>query len=160
MLGGHKPLGCAAGTSGGGAHLDVRALTIHPAQRNIWGHPRRLPSAFRRRLQHSLPTPPFAPDGARLVQGNLAYDALGASTTLSVGYAAHTNAAGTAVSASAAAYKAAAASTSAQKVDVLATIALGSGTETDANESGVAITVTNAGTATGSIELTIMYVVD
>ena len=100
------------------------------------------------------------PDGARLVQGNLAYDALGASTTLSVGYAAHTNAAGTAVSAAAAAYKAAAASTSAQKVDVLATIALGSGTETDANESGVAITVTNAGTATGSIELTIMYVVD
>ena len=100
------------------------------------------------------------PDGARLVQGNLAYDALGGGTTLSVGYAAHTNAANTAVSASAAAYKAAAASTSAQKVDVLATIALGSGTETDANESGVAITVTNAGTATGSIELTIMYVVD
>ena len=100
------------------------------------------------------------PDGARLVQGNLAYDALGSGTTLSVGYAAHTNAAGTAVSLSAAAYKAAAASTSAQKVDVLATIALGSGTETDANESGVAITVTNAGTATGSIELTIMYVVD
>tara|TARA_R110002094_G_scaffold193648_2_gene167294 strand:- start:143 stop:547 length:405 start_codon:yes stop_codon:yes gene_type:complete len=100
------------------------------------------------------------PDGARLVQGNLAYDALGSGTTLSVGYAAHTNAAGTAVSLSAAAYKAAAASTSAQKVDVLATIALGSGTETDANESGVAITVTNAGTATGTIELTIMYVVD
>jgi hypothetical protein len=100
------------------------------------------------------------PDGARLVQGNLAYDALGSGTTLSVGYAAHTNAAGTAVSLSAAAYKAAAASTSAQKVDVLATIALGSGTETDANESGVAITVTNAGAATGSIELTIMYVVD
>jgi len=100
------------------------------------------------------------PDGARLVQGNLAYDALGSGTTLSVGYAAHTNAAGTAVSAAAAAYKAAAASTSAQKVDVLATIALGSGTETDTNEDGVAITVTNAGTATGSIELTIMYVVD
>tara|TARA_R100000541_G_scaffold26188_2_gene35727 strand:+ start:6372 stop:6830 length:459 start_codon:yes stop_codon:yes gene_type:complete len=100
------------------------------------------------------------PDGARLVEGNLAYDALGSGTTLSVGYAAHTNAAGTAVSAAAAAYKAAAASTSAQKVDVLATIALGSGTETDANENGVAITVTNAGTATGSIELTIMYVVD
>ena len=100
------------------------------------------------------------PNGARLVQGNLAYDALGSGTTLSVGYAAHTNAAGTAVSAAAAAYKAAAASTSAQKVDVLATIALGSGTETDTNEDGVAITVTNAGTATGSIELTIMYVVD
>ena len=100
------------------------------------------------------------PDGARLLQGSLAYDALGGGTTLSVGYAAHTNAAGTAVSAAAAAYKAAATSTSAQKVDVLATIALGSGTETDTNEVGVAITVTNAGTATGSIELTIMYVVD
>ena len=101
------------------------------------------------------------PDGARLLEGSLAHDALGASTTLSVGYAAHTNAAGTAVSAAAAAYKAAAASTSAQKVDVLATLALGSGTETDTNEDGVAITVTMGGAAgTGTIELTIKYVVD
>jgi hypothetical protein len=101
------------------------------------------------------------PDGARLLEGSLAHDALGASTTLSVGYAAHTNAAGTAVSASAAAYKAAAASTSAQKVDILATLALGSGTETDTNEDGVAITVTMGGAAgTGTIELTIKYVVD
>ena len=51
------------------------------------------------------------PDGARLLEGSLAHDALGSSTTLSVGYAAHTNAAGSAVSAAAAAYKAAAAST-------------------------------------------------
>jgi hypothetical protein len=101
------------------------------------------------------------PDGARLLEGSLAHDALGASTTLSVGYAAHTNAAGTAVSASAAAYKAAAASTSAQKVDVLATLALGSGTETDTNEDGVAITVTMGGAAgTGTIELTMKYVVE
>lgn len=101
------------------------------------------------------------PDGARLLEGSLAHDALGSSTTLSVGYAAHTNAAGTAVSASAAAYKAAAASTSAQKVDILATLALGSGTETDTNEDGVAITVTMGGAAgTGTIELTIKYVVD
>ena len=101
------------------------------------------------------------PDGARLLEGSLAHDALGASTTLSVGYAAHTNAAGTAVSASAAAYKAAAASTSAQKVDVLATLALGSGSETDTNEDGVAITVTMGGAAgTGTIELTVKYVVD
>lgn len=101
------------------------------------------------------------PDGARLLEGSLAHDALGASTTLSVGYAAHTNAAGTAVSAAAAAYKAAAASTSAQKVDVLATLALGSGSETDTNEDGVAITVTMGGAAgTGTIELTIKYVVD
>lgn len=101
------------------------------------------------------------PDGARLLEGSLAHDALGGSTTLSVGYAAHTNAAGTAVSAAAAAYKAAAASTSAQKVDILATLALGSGTETDTNEDGVAVTATMGGAAgTGSIEVTIKYVVD
>ena len=101
------------------------------------------------------------PDGARLLEGSLAHDAMGSSTTLSVGYAAHTNAAGSAVSASAAAYKAAAASTSAQKVDILATLALGSGTETDTNEDGVAITVTMGGAAgTGTIEVTIKYVVD
>lgn len=101
------------------------------------------------------------PDGARLLEGSLAHDAMGSSTTLSVGYAAHTNAAGTAVSAAAAAYKAAAASTSAQKVDILATLALGSGTETDTNEDGVAVTATMGGAAgTGSIEVTIKYVVD
>ena len=101
------------------------------------------------------------PDGARLLEGSLAHDALGAATTLSVGYAAHTNAAGTAVSAAAAAYKAAAASTSAQKVDILATLALGSGTETDTNEDGVVITATMGGAAgTGTIEVTIKYVVD
>jgi len=101
------------------------------------------------------------PDGARLLEGSLAHDAMGSSTTLSVGYAAHTNAAGTAVSAAAAAYKAAAASTSAQKVDILATLALGSGTETDTNEDGVAVTATMGGAAgTGTIEVTIKYVVD
>lgn len=101
------------------------------------------------------------PDGARLLEGSLAHDALGASTTLSVGYGAHTNAAGTAVSASAAAYKAAAASTSAQKVDILATLALGSGSEVDANNDGMPVTVTMGGAAgTGTIEVTIQYVVD
>jgi len=101
------------------------------------------------------------PDGARILQGSIAHDALGASTTLSVGYGAHTNAAGTAVSAAAAAYKAAAASSSAGKADILATLALGSGTELDANEDGVPVTVTMGGAAgTGTIELTILYVVD
>jgi hypothetical protein len=101
------------------------------------------------------------PDGARLIEGSLAHDALGASTTLSVGYGAHTDASGSAVSASAAAYKAAAASTSAQKVDVLATLALGSGSEVDANEDGMPVTVTMGGAAgTGTIELTIKYVID
>ncbi len=101
------------------------------------------------------------PDGARLLEGSLAHDAMGSSTTLSVGYAAHTNAAGTAVSAAPAGYKAAAASTSAQKVDILATLALGSGTETDTNEDGVAVTATMGGAAgTGTIEITMKYVVD
>ena len=101
------------------------------------------------------------PDGARLLEGSLAHDALGASTTLSVGYGAHNDADGTAVSASAAAYKAAAASTSAQKVDILATLALGSGSEVDADNNGMPVTVTMGGAAgTGTIEVTIKYVVD
>ena len=101
------------------------------------------------------------PDGARLLEGSLAHDALGSSTTLSVGHAAYKNADGTAVSAAAAAYKAAAASTSAQKVDILATLALGSGTELDADKDGVIVTVTMGGAAgTGTIEVTIKYVVD
>ena len=101
------------------------------------------------------------PNGARLLEGSLAHDALGASTTLSVGHAAYNNADGTAVSAAAAAYKAAAASTSAQKVDILATLALGSGSELDADQDGVTVTVTMGGAAgTGTIEVTIKYVVD
>ena len=101
------------------------------------------------------------PDGARLLEGSLAHDAMGSSTTLSVGHAAYKNADGTAVSAAAAAYKAAAASTSAQKVDIIATLALGSGTELDADEDGVIVTATMGGAAgTGTIEVTIKYVVD
>ena len=101
------------------------------------------------------------PDGARLLEGSLAHDALGSSTTLSVGHAAYKNADGTAVAAAAAAYKAAAASTSAQKVDIIATLALGSGTELDADKDGVTVTATMGGAAgTGTIEVTIKYVVD
>ena len=101
------------------------------------------------------------PNNARLLEGSLAHDALGGSTTLSVGYAAHTDSADSAVSASAAAYKAAAASTSAQKVEILATLALGSGSEVDADKDGLPVTVTMGGAAgTGTIELTIKYVVD
>ena len=101
------------------------------------------------------------PNGARLLEGSLAHDAMGSSTTLSVGHAAYVNSAGTAVAAAAAAYKAAAASTSAQKVDILATLALGSGSELDANEDGVTITATMGGAAgTGTIEVTMKYVVD
>lgn len=101
------------------------------------------------------------PNGARLIEGSLAHDALGGSTTLSVGYAAHTDSSGSAVSASAAAYKAAAASTSAQKVDILATLALGSGTVVDADKDGLPVSVTMGGAAgTGTIEVTIKWVLD
>ena len=101
------------------------------------------------------------PNGARIIQGWLGHDALASSTTLSVGYAAHSNAAGTAVSAAAAAYKAAAASTSAQIVDIVATLALGAFTVVDADATGLPVTVTMGGAAgTGTIDLCIEYVVD
>mgnify|MGYP000098331297 CR=1 FL=1 len=101
------------------------------------------------------------PNGARIISGRLAHDALGSSTTLSVGYAAHNNAAGTAVSASAAAYKAAAASTSATAVNAANTIALGENSLVDADKDGLPVSVTMGGAAgTGTIQLTMMYVID
>ncbi len=101
------------------------------------------------------------PVGARLLEGSLAYDALGGSTTLAVGHAAYVDSDGATVALAAAAYKAAASSTSAAKIDVLATLALGSGSEVDVSEIGLPVTVTIAGgTGTGSIELTMKYVVD
>tara|TARA_B100000035_G_scaffold251760_1_gene220934 strand:- start:7638 stop:8102 length:465 start_codon:yes stop_codon:yes gene_type:complete len=99
------------------------------------------------------------PNGARILSGTLAHDALGSSTTLSVGFAAHTDKDGTAVSASAAAYKAAAASTSAQIVDIAATLALLNGEEVNANEDGKTVTVTMGGAAgTGTIAVTMFWV--
>lgn len=101
------------------------------------------------------------PNGARIIDGYLANDALGASTTLSVGFAAHTNAAGTTVSASAANFLAATSTSSAARTDIAATIALGSGSVVDANKDGMPITATLAGgAATGTIYLIIRYVVD
>lgn len=101
------------------------------------------------------------PSGARLVTGWLANDALGASTTVSVGYAAHTKADGTAVSAAAAGYLAATSTASAAKTPILATLALGSGSVVDANQNGMTVTATMGGAAgTGTIEVTILYVVD
>lgn len=101
------------------------------------------------------------PSGARILSGSLAHDALGASTTLSVGHGAYSDSDGTDVAADGDEFKASAASSTAQKVDVAATLALGSGTEVDANEDGYPVTVTMGGAAgTGSIELTMFYVVD
>ena len=101
------------------------------------------------------------PNGARIVSGRLSHDALNSSTTLSVGYAAHTNAAGTAVSLSAAAYKAAGSSASATAANVANTIALGENSIVDANKDGLPVSVTLGGaSADGTIQLTMMYVVD
>ena len=101
------------------------------------------------------------PTGARIVRSRHAHDALGSSTTLSVGHAAYVTAAGVAVAADVDEYLAATASTGAVGHDVANTIALGENSVTDANEDGVTITVTMAGgNCTGTIQLSMFYVLD
>jgi aspartate 1-decarboxylase len=101
------------------------------------------------------------PNGARILEGTLTHDALGSSTTLSVGHAAYKNAAGTTVALDVDEYFAAAASTSITTVAVAATAALGRNSEVDANQDGILVTVVLAGAAaTGTIELQMLYVVD
>jgi len=101
------------------------------------------------------------PNGARIVAGYLGHDALGGSTTLSVGYAAHTSSAGASVSADVDAYKAAAASTADAVTAFPTTMAKLAMSEVDANQDGLPVTVTLAG-ANGSntISLEMFYVVD
>jgi hypothetical protein len=101
------------------------------------------------------------PNGARILSGELVHDALGGSTTASVGHAAYVNSAGTVVALDVDEYKAAAASTGVATVGIAATSALGRNSVVDANEDGIPITVVTAGAAaTGTIELTMLYVVD
>ena len=101
------------------------------------------------------------PTGARIVRSRNAHDALGGSTTLSVGHAAYVTAAGVAVAADVDEYLGATASTGAVGHDVANTIALGENSVTDANEAGVTITATMAGgNCTGTIQLSMFYVLD
>lgn len=101
------------------------------------------------------------PNGARILSGEVVHDALGASTTVSVGHEAYNTSAGVAVVADVDEFKAAAASTSIATVAIAATSALGRNTVVDADKDGITITVVTAGAAaTGTIELTMMYVVD
>ena len=101
------------------------------------------------------------PNGARIVSGTLGHDALGSSTTLSVGYAAHTSSAGASVSADVDAYKAAAASTADQVVAFPSTMAKLAMSEVDANQDGLPVTVTlSNANGTGTISLEMFYVVD
>ena len=101
------------------------------------------------------------PNGARLLSGAVSHDALASSTTLSVGYGAHTKADGTTQALDVDEYKAAAASTAATSSDALVTMALGKNSVTDANEDGVPVTVTLAGAdGAGTIQLQMFYVID
>jgi hypothetical protein len=101
------------------------------------------------------------PNGARLLSATVSHDALGGSTTLSVGNAAYTDADGTAVALDVDAYKAAAASTAATSSDALVTMALGKNAVVDANEDGLPVTVTLAGAnGIGTIQLQMFYVLD
>ena len=101
------------------------------------------------------------PNGARIMSGELVHDALGSSTTASVGHAAYSNADGTAVAADVDEYKAAAASTSITTVACAATTALGKFSVVDADKDGIPVTVSIAGAnGTGTVELYMIYVVD
>ena len=101
------------------------------------------------------------PNGARIVSGRLAHDALNSSTQLSVGYAAHTSSAGSTVALDADAYKAAGSSASATAANVANTIALGENSIVDANKDGLPVSITLTGAvASGTIQLTMFYVVD
>lgn len=101
------------------------------------------------------------PNGARILTMEVAHAALGSSTTLSVGYAAHTDSAGDAVAADVDEYKAAAASTAIAVTGAALTEALGRHTVMDADEDGVPITVSLAGAnGTGAISLTCTWVLD
>jgi len=103
------------------------------------------------------------PNAARIVNGWLGHDALGSSTELSVGYAAHTTSAGATVALDADEYKVAAASTADAVTAFPTTMALQAFSATDADGTGVPITVTLTGanaTDDKTISLTILYVVD
>ena len=101
------------------------------------------------------------PNGARLLSGSVAYDALGSSTTLSVGHAAYVDSSGSTVALDVDEFKAAASSASAGSANVANTIALGENSVVDADKDGLPVTVTIAGAdATNTIQLHMTYVVD
>ena len=101
------------------------------------------------------------PNGARILSGELVHDALGGGTTASVGHAGYNTSAGVAVTLDVDEFKAAAASTSITTVACAATSALGKNSVIDCDGSGFPVTVVTAGAAaTGTIELTMLYVTD
>jgi len=101
------------------------------------------------------------PNGARILGGRLAHDALGSSTTLSVGHNAYVDSSGSTVAADVDEFKAAASSASASSVAVASTIALGENSVVNADKDGLPVSVTLAGAnGTNTIQLHMTYVVD
>ena len=101
------------------------------------------------------------PNGARILSGRLAHDALGSSTTLAVGHNEYIDSSGSTVAADADEFKAAASSASASSAAVATTIALGENSVVNANKDGIPVSVTLAGAnGTGTIQLHMTYVID
>ena len=101
------------------------------------------------------------PNGARVLSGELTNDALATSTTISVGHAGYNSSADAAVTLDVDEFLAATSTASIATTDVAATSALGKNSVVDADQTGIPITcVVGGATATGTIELTMMYVVD
>ena len=101
------------------------------------------------------------PNGARILSGRLAHDALGSSTTLAVGHNEYIDSSGSTVAADADEFKAAASSASAGAANVANTIALGENSVVNADKDGIPVSVTLAGAnGTGTIQLHMTYVVD
>ena len=101
------------------------------------------------------------PNGARILSGRLAHDALGSSTTLSVGHNEYLDSSGSTVAADVDEFKAAASSASASSAAVATTIALGENSVVNANKDGIPVSVTLAGAnGTGTIQLHMTYVID
>ena len=101
------------------------------------------------------------PNGARILSGRLAHDALGSSTTLSVGHNEYLDSSESTVAADVDEFKAAASSASASSAAIATTIALGENSVVNADKDGIPVSVTLAGAnGTGTIQLHMTYVVD
>jgi len=111
------------------------------------------------------------PQGARILYGHITNDDLGTDVNVSIGHAAYTNGAGTAVALDADEFLAATdLSSAAGRTEIAATLALGSGTEVSLdgsiadNEYVVTATLTDAGSysldADKVIEVVMFYVVN
>ena len=101
------------------------------------------------------------PNGARILSGRLAHDALGSSTTLAVGHNEYIDSSGSTVAADADEFKAAASSASASSAAIATTIALGENSVVNADKDGIPVSVTLAGAnGTGTIQLHMTYVID